>query len=184
MHPPDRARRHRLADVPRAAAAVAELVAAPQVGVEAVEHVHAVLELPQRHVPERGPQGAPDVARRGLGGAQLVVDDLDPSVEQVRDGGVLVGLPLGLDGGDQALSVELGVAAVAPGLAAEVGLLAGDGVLTGVHTGTESRAQRLDRPSWHGMKVGRNPNNMPELMPASDHRSVPKKQEWPVYQAV
>jgi len=78
-------------------------------------------------------------------GAPLVVHDLDPAVEQHCDRGVLVRSPAGFDVGDQALGVELGVAAVAAGFAAKVGPLAGHGVQTCVDgRATEQRDARND----------------------------------------
>ena len=132
MHPSNRAGRHRSADMGRRVVtgpAVAQLVAPAEVGVEAVEDVDAVLELAQGHVPERWPDRAPDVASCRLSGGQLVVDDLDPPVEQMGDGGVLARAALGLDVRDQAFGVGLRVAAMLAALAPQVGLLAGDGSL-------------------------------------------------------
>jgi hypothetical protein len=116
------------------------------VRVEPVEDVHPVLQLAQLHVAQRRLQRPPDVAGGGGRGAQLVVHDLHPAVEQHRDRGVLVRPTVGLDVGDQALGVELGVPAMAAGLAAEVDPLAGQGVKAGRDASAESGAQRLDRP--------------------------------------
>ena len=48
-------------------AAVAELVAAAQVGVQPVEKVDPMLQLAERHIPESRIQRASDVAGRRLG---------------------------------------------------------------------------------------------------------------------
>ena len=76
--------------------AVAELGALAQVVVQLIQDVHAVLELPHRVLADRGLQLLLDVAAVRHGGAQLVVRDLHPLVEQVRDGRRAVGRPLAL----------------------------------------------------------------------------------------
>jgi hypothetical protein len=53
-----------------------------------------VLELAEGHVPERPFEVSADVALVRLPSGQLVVGDLDPAVEEVRDGRGLVGDPL------------------------------------------------------------------------------------------
>jgi hypothetical protein len=97
-------------------APVAQGVAAPQVRVQAVEDVDTVLQLAQRHITQGGLERPADVALIRLAGAQLVVDDLDPPVEEVSDRGGLVRDPFGLDLGDEPIPRALGRRPVRVGL--------------------------------------------------------------------
>jgi hypothetical protein len=81
---------------------------AAEVGVEPVEDVDSVLELAQLDLAERRLERPADVALIRDAGAQLVVRDLNPAVEQVRDRGRPVRDPFGLDLGDQPVLGALG----------------------------------------------------------------------------
>jgi hypothetical protein len=170
VDPADRCRRHWSADVAlpplrgavtgrgRAVtwpSTVAEDVAAAQVRVETVKDVDAVLQLPQGHVAKGGLQRPPNVPNVGFRSTQLVIDDLHPPVEENADRRVMVRQPVGFHLSKKPLGVGLGVPTVAPGFPAQVGLLAGERVLPGVHAGAEARAQHLDGSPRHDVTVGR-----------------------------
>ena len=175
VNPPHRAGAHRLAPVRSAArraavvatvdqrallhpvldkrTPVAQGAAAAQVGVQPVEDVDAVLQLPQRHVAERRLQRAPDVALVRLTRRELVVGDLHPAVKVCERRG-LIGHAFGLDLRDEPGLRLLGCSAGRVRLL-DVGLAARDRVLAGVDDRAEATLEGLDVPGRHGRKVAR-----------------------------
>jgi hypothetical protein len=130
--------------------AIAQRIAAPQVGVQPVEQVHPVLKLAEGHVPERRLERSADadVALVRLPCGQLVVGDLDPAVEEVRDGRGLVGDPLRLELSDQADLRGLRRLTDRMGLL-EVGLPPRDGVRARVDDRAEPTLEGLDLAGQH-----------------------------------
>ena len=126
---------------------VAEHVAAAQVRVEAVKEVDPVLQLAQRHVPQRWPDRATDVAVGRLAGAKLQLGDLEPAVQQDGQRRGAVRRLVGLDERHEPLEDPLRDVPRRTGLG-QLRVLAGDRVLAAANDDPEGAArQRLDRPS-------------------------------------